>query len=135
MEEQGKQNTETTGQASAAASAAPAGTGQAAGPEPPGLRDEIVKAIATCYDPEIPVNIYELGLVYDVLIDAEGAVTVRMTLTSPSCPAAESLPGDVERKVRSVAGVKDVKIELVWEPQWHPSMMSEAARLQLGILY
>jgi FeS assembly SUF system protein len=96
------------------------------------LNQQVIEALKTCFDPEIPVNIWELGLVYDVSI--EGAqVEVRMTLTSPACPVAGSLPGEVERKVRAIPGVADVKVELVWEPPWTPAMMSEAAKLTLGI--
>jgi FeS assembly SUF system protein len=92
----------------------------------------VVAALKTCYDPEIPVDIYELGLVYGVRVDAEGAVEVRMTLTSPACPVAGSLPGEVESKVRGVAGVKSARVELVWDPPWDKEMMSEAAKLELG---
>ncbi len=97
------------------------------------LKDRVIDALKTCYDPEIPVNIYELGLIYDLDVQPAGAVAIRMTLTSPACPVAGSLPGDVERKVRAVAGVTDVKVELVWEPPWEMERMSEAARLQLGM--
>ena len=97
------------------------------------LKQGVVGVLKTVYDPEIPVDIYELGLVYDVNVEESGAVTVRMTLTSPMCPVAESLPPEVEEKVRGVAGVTDVKIDLVWEPPWTPSLMSEAARLELGM--
>lgn len=99
---------------------------------PATLRDRIVEQIQTCYDPEIPVNIWELGLVYEVDVREGGEVQVRMTLTSPMCPVAEILPSEVEAKIRQVAGVSDVKLELVWEPPWNPEMMSEAARLELG---
>ena len=91
-------------------------------------------ALRTCFDPEIPVNIYELGLIYDVHVDSTGMVTIKMTLTSPHCPAAQSLPAEIEGKVKVVPGVTDVKIDIVWEPPWDPSKMSEAARLQLGML-
>jgi FeS assembly SUF system protein len=97
------------------------------------LKQGVVGVLKTVYDPEIPVDIYELGLVYDVKIEESGAVTIRMTLTSPMCPVAESLPPEVEEKVRGVPGVTDVKIDLVWEPPWSPSLMSEAARLELGM--
>ncbi len=102
-------------------------------PEAPAtLEDGIVDALKTVYDPEIPVNIYELGLIYDV--DVQGPeVKVKMTLTSPGCPVAGSLPGEVKAKVESVPGVESAEVELVWEPTWNPSMMSEAARLQLGM--
>lgn len=99
---------------------------------PATLRDRIVEQIQTCYDPEIPVNIWELGLVYEVDVREGGEVQVRMTLTSPMCPVAEILPSEVEAKIRQVAGVSEVKLELVWEPPWNPEMMSEAARLELG---
>lgn len=102
------------------------------GPDKP-LKDQVIDALKTCYDPEIPVNIYELGLIYDLDVQPAGTVVIRMTLTSPACPVAGSLPGDVERKVRAVAGVTDVKVELVWEPPWEMERMSEAAKLQLGM--
>jgi FeS assembly SUF system protein len=95
---------------------------------------QVVEALRSCFDPEIPVNIYEMGLIYEVKVDAEGVVAIQMTLTSPHCPAAQSLPAEVEAKVRAVEGVNDVKIDLVWEPPWEPSKMSEAARLQLGMM-
>ena len=98
------------------------------------IRTRVIEALRTCYDPEIPVNIYELGLVYEVTVEDPGAVTIRMTLTSPSCPAAGSLPGEVEVKTRGVDGVTGAKVDLVWDPVWNPGMMSEAARLQLGLL-
>jgi FeS assembly SUF system protein len=94
---------------------------------------QVVEALRTCFDPEIPVNIYEMGLIYDIKVSAEGAVTIQMTLTSPHCPAAQSLPAEVEAKAKAVQGVTDVKIDLVWEPPWDMSKMSEAARLQLGM--
>jgi len=97
------------------------------------LKHGVVEVLKTVYDPEIPVDIYELGLVYDVNVEESGAVAIRMTLTSPMCPVAESLPPEVEEKVRGVPGVTDVKIDLVWEPPWSPSLMSEAARLELGM--
>ena len=101
---------------------------------PSPLEQEIVKALRTCYDPEIPVNIYEMGLIYGVDITPANEVTVRMTLTSPSCPAAQSLPSEVQAKAGLVPGVASAKVELVWEPQWNPNMMSEAAKLQLGLM-
>ena len=97
------------------------------------IKSAVVDVLKTVYDPEIPVDIYELGLVYDVNVEESGAVAIRMTLTSPMCPVAESLPPEVEEKVRGVAGVTDVKLDLVWEPPWSPSLMSEAARLELGM--
>jgi FeS assembly SUF system protein len=98
------------------------------------IEAEVLDALRTCFDPEIPVNIYELGLIYDVHVDSTGMVTIKMTLTSPHGPAAQSLPAEIEGKVKVVPGVTDVKIDIVWEPPWDPSKMSEAARLQLGML-
>jgi len=102
--------------------------------DPGALEAHIIDAICTVYDPEIPVNIYELGLIYNVEIGTDGNVVIDMTLTSPACPVAGTLPGEVEVKVREVAGVADVKVELVWEPYWTPDRMTEAARLQLGMM-
>ncbi len=98
------------------------------------LQDQVVEALRTCFDPEIPVDIYELGLIYDVQVNASGEVGIRMTLTSPHCPAAASLPGDVESKVRAVPGVTAATVQVVWDPPWDPSRMSDAARLQLGFM-
>lgn len=98
------------------------------------IESEVLEALRTCFDPEIPVNIYELGLIYNVNVEEGGAVTITMTLTSPHCPAAQSMPAEIEEKVRAVSGVSDVKIDLVWDPPWDPSKMSEAARLQLGMM-
>jgi len=97
------------------------------------LEERIVHVLKQVYDPEIPVDIYELGLIYDVDAQPGGKVTIRMTLTSPACPVAGSLPGEVEQKVQGVEGVEEASVELVWEPPWNPSMMSEAARLDLGM--
>ena len=97
------------------------------------LREKIIEALKTCYDPEIPIDIWELGLIYDIDISNNNEVTVTMTLTTPHCPAAETLPADVENKVNGVEGVASVKIELTWEPAWSPQMMSEAARLELNL--
>ncbi len=97
------------------------------------LRPAIVNAISTVFDPEIPVNIWELGLVYDILVDADGVAGVRMTLTSPGCPVAQTLPVDVANKVKTVPGVTDAKVEIVWEPEWTKDRMSAAAKLQLGM--
>jgi FeS assembly SUF system protein len=94
----------------------------------------VVDALRTVYDPEIPVNIHELGLIYGIEVDPSGVVTVRMTLTAAGCPAAQALPQEVEERVRAVPGVTDVKIDLVFDPPWDMSRMSEAARLQLGLL-
>ncbi|HEY0556993.1 MAG TPA: SUF system Fe-S cluster assembly protein [Thermoanaerobaculia bacterium] len=100
---------------------------------PSDVENAIVEALKTVFDPEIPVNIYEMGLIYDIDLQDEGAVKVKMTLTSPGCPVAGSLPGEVQAKVQGVPGVGDVEVELVWDPTWNPSMMSEAARLELGM--
>jgi FeS assembly SUF system protein len=97
------------------------------------LQDKVIEALRTCYDPEIPVNIYELGLIYEVKVESSGEVNIRMTLTTPNCPAAASLPLEVEGKVKALPQVTGVKLELVWEPPWDPSKMTEAARLQLGM--
>ena len=97
------------------------------------LKPAIIKAISTVFDPEIPVNIYELGLIYDVLVDANGVAGVRMTLTAPGCPVAQSLPVEVANKVKSVEGVSDAKVDIVWEPAWTKDRMSDAAKLQLGM--
>jgi FeS assembly SUF system protein len=96
------------------------------------LRERIVLALKTVYDPEIPVDIYELGLIYGIDVSPERDVVVQMTLTAPACPAAEMLPPEVEQKVASVEGVASAKVEIVWEPPWNKDMMSEAARLHLG---
>lgn len=101
------------------------------------LEERVVAAIKTCYDPEIPVDVYELGLIYDVDVEpgeAGAAVRLKMTLTSPACPVAGSLPGEVEQKVQGVDGVEKATVELVWDPPWTPEMMSEGARLDLGFL-
>jgi FeS assembly SUF system protein len=96
------------------------------------VREQIVEILKTCYDPEIPVDIYELGLIYSVEVQDNGDTRVEMTLTSPACPVAESLPIEVEQKVRTVPGTADVKIDLVWEPMWTKDMLTEAAKLKLG---
>jgi FeS assembly SUF system protein len=98
------------------------------------LKVNVVAAIRTCYDPEIPVNIYDLGLIYDTQVEPTGEVTVKMTLTAPGCPAAGTLPGEVEDKIRRLPLVKGVKVEVVWDPPWDKSKMSEAALLQLGLM-
>lgn len=98
------------------------------------IEAEVIEAIQTCYDPEIPVNIFELGLIYSVEVAPTGKVVVKMTLTSPHCPAAQSLPPEVASKVKGVKGVTDAVVDIVWEPPWNPGMMTEAARLQLGMM-
>ena len=97
------------------------------------LKDQVIAALRTVYDPEMPVNVYELGLIYDLNIDAAGQAAVRMTLTAPNCPVAGTLPGEVERAVRSVPGVTEVKLELTFDPPWSKERMSEAAKLALGL--
>ncbi|HAK54620.1 MAG TPA: hypothetical protein DCP38_03915 [Acidobacteria bacterium] len=98
------------------------------------FKPRVLEVLATVFDPEIPVNIYELGLIYDVVVDADHAVRVMMTLTAPNCPAAQILPGEVKTKVAAVEGVTDASVEVVWEPAWTPERMSDAAKLQLGML-
>ena len=98
------------------------------------LKPKLIEALSTVYDPEIPVNIYELGLIYDIDVNADGLVGIRMTLTSPACPAAQTLPGEVKAKAKTVPNVSDAWVEVVWEPTWDMSKMSDAAKLQLGLL-
>ena len=97
------------------------------------LKDKVIKEIKKIYDPEIPVNIYELGLTYDINIDNENNVKINMTLTSPNCPVAESLPNEVKNSVKEIKDVKNVDLNLVWEPPWDKSMMSESAKLELNL--
>jgi len=97
------------------------------------LKPAIVEAISTVFDPEIPVNIYELGLIYEINVDADRRVGVRMTLTSPACPSAQQLPSEVRYKVKALEGVTDCAVDVVWEPPWTKEMMSEAAKLSLGL--
>ena len=111
-------------------------------PEPPlppaaadaGIEEQIVGALRTVFDPEIPVNVYDLGLIYVLEVDPAGVVSIRMTLTAPACPVAGTMPGLVESAVRSVEGVSGVGVELVWDPPWGKERMSDEARLQLGML-
>ena len=98
------------------------------------LKPKLIEALSTVYDPEIPVNIYELGLIYDIDVNADGLAGIRMTLTSPGCPAAQSLPAEVKAKAKAVPGVSDAWVDVVWEPTWEMSKMTEAAKLQLGLL-
>jgi FeS assembly SUF system protein len=98
------------------------------------LQATVVDALKSIYDPEIPVDIYELGLIYDVAISEDGDAVVTMTLTTPHCPVAESLPNEVELRVLSVPGIRDAEVKLVWDPPWDPSKMSDEARLELGML-
>jgi len=97
------------------------------------LRDRVINVLENVYDPEIPVNIYEMGLVYEVTVDDDANVHILMTLTSPMCPVAESLPPEVEEKVSAIEGVAKATVEITWDPPWDPEMMSEAAKLELGM--
>jgi FeS assembly SUF system protein len=97
------------------------------------LRPDIVAALRKVFDPEIPVNIYELGLVYDIIVAGSGAVGIRMTLTAPACPAAQFLPAEVKRQIAGIPGVTDVTVDVVWDPPWDRDRMSDAAKLQLGM--
>lgn len=94
----------------------------------------MVEVLGKIYDPELPVSIYEMGLIYSVEVDRNDVVTIRMTLTSPACPVAESLPREVESKVKAIDGVSDAKVELVWDPPWTPDRMTQAARLEAGLM-
>jgi len=96
------------------------------------LQYDVIQTLKTCYDPEIPVDIYELGLIYRIDINEDGVVEIDMTLTSPACPVAGSLPLEVERKIRDLPGVKDVIVNVVWEPMWNKDMMSDVAKIKLG---
>ncbi len=98
------------------------------------LEEKIIQALKTCYDPEIPVDIFELGLIYEIRIDNDANVNIKMTLTSPMCPVAGSLPPEVQAKVAAVPGVKSAKVDIVWNPPWDKDMMSEVAKVELGFL-
>jgi FeS assembly SUF system protein len=98
------------------------------------LEEKVIQALKSCYDPEIPVNIFELGLIYEIGIDDDANIDLKMTLTSPACPVAGSLPGEVESRVKNIPEVNDVKVNLVWNPPWDKDMMSEVAKLELGLL-
>ena len=97
------------------------------------LRERVIEVLKTCYDPEIPVDIYELGLIYEINIDAGNDVNIKMTLTSPACPVAETLPVDVEQKIKSMPDVNNAKVEITFDPPWEKEMMSEEAKLELGM--
>ena len=99
------------------------------------LKEKIISQLKTVFDPEIPVNIYDLGLIYDVILGENGHIDIKMTLTTPGCPVAQTFPGTVEQSVLQVEGVNDCIVELVWDPPWTQERMSEAARLELGIFY
>jgi FeS assembly SUF system protein len=106
-------------------------------PKPAGndeLKDRVIEALKSVYDPEIPVDIYELGLIYDIAISEDGDAMITMTLTTPHCPVAESLPNEVELRVLSIPGIRDAEVKVVWDPPWDPSQMSDEARLELGML-
>lgn len=121
-----KQSSAPSPGASAAASAVQAGVSP--------LEQKVIdEALKKCFDPEIPVNIWELGLIYSIRVSPEGVASVQMTLTAPACPVAGSLPGEVETKIKAVAGIKDAKVELVWDPPWNADMMSRVARVMLGM--
>jgi FeS assembly SUF system protein len=104
------------------------------GEDDPALMAPVLEALKTVQDPEIPVNLVELGLIYELIVKKGGVVYVEMTLTTPACPVAASMPGEVETAIRSVPGVDDVRVKLVWSPPWGPDRMSEEARLELGML-
>ena len=110
-----------------------AGVAGTVAPGAPVTQVSVVEAISTIYDPEIPVNIFELGLIYKIDIDTAGKVDVEMTVTAPACPVADTLPVEVAEKLRGIAGVSDVNVDLVWDPPWTPDRMSEVARLELGM--
>ncbi len=98
------------------------------------LEAQVIEALSTVFDPEIPVNIYDLGLIYDINVEPAGKVDIKMTLTAPNCPVAGSLPTEVESRIQAIPGVSDVSVELVWDPPWCTDKMTEAARLQLGMM-
>ena len=116
--------------------AGPEGEAPQIGPADPvqtaAFQQKIIDVVKTVYDPEIPVDIYELGLIYDIIVDAERRALVKMTLTSPACPSAQQLPSEVRYKVKAIPDITDAWVEIVWEPPWGKERMSEAARLQLG---
>src|SRR5271169_1165160 len=133
-----------TGNSTAAADAEPAAHPAAPDPvssessssssSPNPLEQKVIdEALKKCFDPEIPVNIWELGLIYDVNVSPEGVATVKMTLTAPACPVAGSLPGEVEQKIKAIPGITDAKVELVWDPPWNAEMMSRVAKVMLGM--
>jgi FeS assembly SUF system protein len=120
--------------AGGAAPAASPATGASPASSEGSLEDRVIGVLRDTFDPEIPVNIYDLGLVYSVEVDDKSAVHVRMTLTSPACPVAGTLPGEVERKIAALPDVTDADVQVVWDPPWDPSKLSDAARLQLGMM-
>ncbi len=96
------------------------------------LKPLVIEAISTVFDPEIPVNIYEMGLIYDIEVGSDGVVAVKMTLTSPACPSAQAIPAEIQGKVRAISGVTNATVEIVWDPPWTMEKMSDAAKLELG---
>lgn len=132
-EETGTTASETPAATVAEAAAGAGAAGTANGGANP-LRERVIAVLQTCYDPEIPVDIHELGLVYRVGVEDDGKVEVEMTLTSPACPVAGTLPPEVEQKIGRVEGVSSVRVDLVWDPPWNPDRMSDAAKLKLGLL-
>ena len=112
----------------------PAATASESDRDSSSLRERVIEVLRSCYDPEIPVDIFELGLIYDVAVDDRRQVNIKMTLTSPACPVAGSLPGEVEIKVQAIDGVTRTRVELVWDPPWSQDRMSDAAKLTLGLL-
>lgn len=98
------------------------------------IKEKVIEVIKSCYDPEIPVNIYELGLIYDINVDESNNVSVNMTLTSPACPVAGTMPGEVEQKIRGLPEVSNAQVILVWDPPWSPDLMSDVARYELGMM-
>ncbi len=117
-----------------AAQPAPPETETVRNTDPEAVREQVIAVLKTIYDPEIPVNIYELGLIYEIRVEPSGSVRIVMTLTSPMCPVAGSLPPEVETKVQAVPTVTDCRVDLVWEPSWNMNMMTEAAKLQLNLM-
>ena len=95
---------------------------------------EVIEVLRTIRDPELPINIYDMGLIYGIAVGTDDVITIRMTLTTPACPAAEILPPEVQRKVGAIAGIREARVELVWDPPWTPQRMSEAARLEAGLM-
>jgi len=118
----------------AAESTSSASSASSTGADSEAVKEKVISVLQTVFDPEIPVSIYELGLIYDIAVQPSGAVHIKMTLTAPGCPEAVSLPPQVEWRVKEEAGVPECKVEVVWEPTWTPEKMSEAARLQLGMM-
>ena len=132
---QSQKSSALSSEAAVAASAVPPVPSEQSSPSSPSpLEQKVIdEALKKCFDPEIPVNIWELGLIYSVAVSPEGAADVKMTLTAPACPVAGSLPGEVETKIKAVPGITGAKVELVWDPPWTAGMMSRVARVMLGM--